>query len=98
MLSQLTDTVASPMDRWRRSNRKVHPTLEVDTKMNRTQELISALATEEVIARTAIAKAHGICKICGEPAIHFQSPRAALEYHISSICQACQDYYFQVEQ
>lgn len=92
------DPVASPTAKWRRSNRKDHPTLEVDTKMNRTQELISALATEEVIARTAIAKAHGICKICGEPAMQFQSPRAELEYHISSICQACQDYFFQVGQ
>ena len=66
--------------------------------MNRVQELISVLAEEKVIARTAIAKAHRSCKICGEPAVGFRSPRCELEYSISSICQACQDYYFPTEQ
>jgi phosphoribosyl-dephospho-CoA transferase len=62
--------------------------------MSRVQELISVLAEKEVIARGAIAKAHRSCKICGESAIYFRTPRAALEYSISMICQSCQDYYF----
>lgn len=66
-------------------------------KMDRVQELINVLAEKEVIARTAIAKARHACKICGGPAGDFRSPRSALEYTISSICQTCQDYYFPSE-
>lgn len=66
-------------------------------KMDRVQELINVLAEKEVIARTAVAKARHACKICGGPAGDFRSPRSALEYTISSICQNCQDYYFPSE-
>jgi hypothetical protein len=66
--------------------------------MSRVQELISLLAEKDVIDRASIAKANGICKICGEPANYFCSPRAELEYSISMICQSCQDYYFPKEQ
>ena len=67
-------------------------------KMSRTQELISVLAEQEVIARATIAKAHSLCKICGQPATDFSTQRAAMEYSISMICQSCQDYYFAGEQ
>ena len=66
--------------------------------MSRVQELISVLAEKDVIARDSFAKADRICKICGEPAIHFKTSRAELEYSLSSICQSCQDYYFPQEQ
>ena len=66
--------------------------------MSRTQELITVLANQEVIARATIAKAHNLCKICGKPATDFSTQRAAVEYSISMICQSCQDYYFPGEQ
>ena len=66
--------------------------------MSRVQELISMLAEKDVIARTVIAKADCICKICGEQATYFSTPRAELEYSISCICESCQDYYFPKEQ
>ncbi|WP_319409486.1 hypothetical protein [uncultured Desulfosarcina sp.] len=56
------------------------------------------LGEKEVIARAAIAKANRSCKICGEPANKFRTPRAELEYSISMICQSCQDYYIPKEQ
>jgi hypothetical protein len=56
------------------------------------------LAEKDVIARTVIAKADCICKICGEQATYFSTPRAELEYSISCICESCQDYYFPKEQ
>jgi hypothetical protein len=65
--------------------------------MSRVQELINVLAEKDVIARAAIAKAGRICKICGEPADSFRTPRAELEYSISMICQSCQDYFFPKE-
>lgn len=66
--------------------------------MSKVQELISLLAEKDVIARSVIAKANCICKICGEPANSFSTPRAELEYSISCICESCQDYYFPKEQ
>jgi hypothetical protein len=66
--------------------------------MSRVQELIRVLAEKDVIARASIAKADRICKICGEPATSFSTPRAELEYSLSMICQSCQDYYFLKEQ
>lgn len=65
--------------------------------MSKAQELISVLSEEEVIARASFAKATRVCKICGEPAIFFKTPREELEYSISMICQSCQDYYFPKE-
>ncbi|MGD8703183.1 MAG: hypothetical protein PVG51_12820 [Desulfosarcina sp.] len=62
--------------------------------MDKVQELINVLGEKEVIARATIAKERRSCKICEQPAVGFRSPRAELEYSISSICQACQDYYF----
>ena len=66
--------------------------------MSRVQELINLLAEKEVVARASIAKANRICKICGEQANYFSTPRAELEYSISCICESCQDYYFPKEQ
>jgi uncharacterized protein YbbK (DUF523 family) len=66
--------------------------------MNRVQELISVLSEKDVSLRDTVAKARRSCKICGEPAVGFRTPRAELEYSISSICQSCQDYYFPTEQ
>jgi hypothetical protein len=65
--------------------------------MDRAQELISVLSEKDVIARESFAKAQRLCKICGKPAIGFQTKRAELEYSISMICQCCQDYYFPKE-
>ena len=61
--------------------------------MSRVQELISVLAEKDVMARAAIAKADCICKICGEQADCFSTPRAELEYSISMICESCQNYF-----
>ena len=62
--------------------------------MDRIGELIHALADKAVAERSRTAKETRTCKICGEPADHFRSPFSELEYSISSICQACQDYYY----
>lgn len=62
--------------------------------MSRIQELIGALSEKEVVLRGPVAKANGTCKICGKPAKFFRTSFSALEYRISAICQACQDYYF----
>jgi len=65
--------------------------------MSRAQELINVLSEEEVIARESIAKAHGLCKICGKPVREFRTHRAEVEYSISAICESCQDYFFSTE-
>ena len=62
--------------------------------MDRIQELIRVLSEEKVSYREELAKASHFCKICGDPATSFTSPRYELEYSISSICQLCQEYYF----
>ena len=61
--------------------------------MNKLQELIGILAQPEVVARTASARVHRSCKICNQQATSFSTPKAELEYSISTICQTCQDYY-----
>lgn len=62
--------------------------------MARISELIGALSDEAVAARSLYAKREGTCKICGRPATFFRTPFSELEYNLSAICQACQDYYF----
>jgi hypothetical protein len=63
-------------------------------KMDRIKELIGALSDNAVVLRGHAARAQGTCKICGKPATSFRTPFSELEYSISSICQACQDYYY----
>jgi hypothetical protein len=65
--------------------------------MENLQELIGVLAQPEVVARTASARAHRLCKICGNQATAFRTPRAELEYSISTICQNCQDRFLSSE-
>lgn len=48
---------------------------------------------KELVLRSYTAKSTGTCKICQQPAESFRTPVLELEYSISSICQACQDYY-----
>jgi hypothetical protein len=62
--------------------------------MSRIQELIGVLGDDAVVARSFNAKRDQTCKICGQSADCFRTPFSELEYKISSICQACQDYYF----
>ena len=62
--------------------------------MDRIGELIRVLSEKEVGDRSLTAKGTRTCKICGKPADHFRSPLSELEYSISAICQACQDYYY----
>ncbi len=62
--------------------------------MDRLQELIGALSDKDVLSRSYAAKHNHVCKICAKPARSFRTPFSELEYSISSICQACQDYYF----
>ena len=61
--------------------------------MNRIKELIHVLEKSRVRSRAATAKANHRCKICAKPAMTFRTPQAKLEYHLSTICQSCQDYY-----
>ncbi len=62
--------------------------------MDRLQELIGALSDEDVLLRSYMARHDHVCKICAKPANSFRMPLSKLEYSMSSICQACQDYYF----
>jgi hypothetical protein len=62
--------------------------------MDRIQELIDALSDTDIILKSQIARSHHRCKICDQPAYFFRTPFSELEYSISAICQACQDYYY----
>jgi hypothetical protein len=62
--------------------------------MDRIQELIGVLSDKDVLLRSYAARYNHMCKICKRPAKSFRTPIAELEYRISSICQACQDYFF----
>ncbi|WP_419658702.1 uncharacterized protein Dvar_75400 [Desulfosarcina variabilis str. Montpellier] len=62
--------------------------------MDKISELIRVLEDQAVVKRSLTARGTQTCKICGKPADHFRSPFSKLEYSISSICQACQDYYY----
>ena len=62
--------------------------------MDRLRELIGVLDDQAVKSRSTLARSNLTCKICGNAADTFRSPFAELEYRISAICQACQDYYF----
>ena len=66
--------------------------------MDRIKELIGALSDKEVLMRSYAAKHNQLCKLCNRPAKSFRTPFAELEYRISSICQACQDYYFSIDE
>lgn len=66
--------------------------------MDRIEELIGALSDKEVLLRSYAAKHNQLCKICAQPAKSFRTPFSELEYSISSICQACQDYYFPIDE
>jgi hypothetical protein len=66
--------------------------------MDRIEELIGALSDKEVLLRSYAAKHNHVCKICNRPAKSFRTPFSELEYSISSICQACQDYYFSISE
>ena len=60
--------------------------------MERSQEPASLWADENIGARAAIARAHRTCKICGKPAVFFNSRQAELQYKFSLVCQSCQEY------
>jgi hypothetical protein len=62
--------------------------------VEKIRELIGALSDEELIARSFIARRDRTCRIYGQPAEWFRTPFSELEYSLSSICQACRDYYF----
>ena len=40
------------------------------------------------------AKASGTCIRCGRPAEVFKNASSSLEYHVSALCQNCQDELF----
>ncbi|MCP3872969.1 MAG: hypothetical protein GY699_07420 [Desulfobacteraceae bacterium] len=65
--------------------------------MNRLQELIEILSDKEVQARTSSARINQKCKICGNLADTFHTPLAKVEYHLSIICEDCQNYYYRYE-
>ena len=60
--------------------------------MEQVRETICTLGEEDAGVRAAIAKAHRTCKICGKPAVFFNSDRAEIRYKLSLMCQSCQDY------
>jgi hypothetical protein len=66
--------------------------------MDRLEELIGALSDKAVLSRSHAARHNHLCKICAKPADSFRTPFSKLEYSISSICQACQDYYFSIDE
>ena len=60
--------------------------------MQATRETICMLADEEIGVQAAIARAHRTCKICGKPAVFFNSAQAEIRYKLSLMCQSCQKY------
>ena len=67
--------------------------IEGELTMDRIGELIRALSDREVMMRSYVARVNHTCKICEKPATSFRTHFAEIEYTISAICQACQDYY-----
>lgn len=61
--------------------------------MTNLQKLIDFLTQHDYHAKFAIAKSTKTCVMCGQPADKFSTKRTALEYHVSSLCEACQDTY-----
>jgi hypothetical protein len=57
-------------------------------------ELIKTFSEENYKSEYTNAKAKGTCILCGRPAKDFRNPTARLEYHVSALCQDCQDSYF----
>lgn len=64
--------------------------------MGRLQELIEVLSDQNVQARTFHAKRTRVCKICQKSAEVFDSPSSRVEYQLSTICESCQKYYYNV--
>ena len=57
-------------------------------------ELLKTFSEDSYRSDYANAKAKGTCILCGRPAKEFRNPSARLEYHVSALCQDCQDSYF----
>ena len=57
-------------------------------------ELIKTFSEESYKSEYTNAKANGTCILCGRPAKDFRNSSARLEYHVSALCQDCQDSYF----
>ena len=62
--------------------------------METLDELINILSDPEVSIRNCLARASGMCKLCGEDACNFRDAASEFEYRVSAICQNCQDKYF----
>lgn len=66
--------------------------------MSKSPELEALLNkfTQKTFGRTRTeAQAEQICVICGKSATHFRDKASAREYCISSMCQDCQDSFFE---
>jgi hypothetical protein len=57
-------------------------------------ELIEIFSEDSYRSDYTNAKAEGTCILCGMLAKEFRNPSARLEYHVSALCQDCQDSYF----
>jgi hypothetical protein len=57
-------------------------------------ELIKTFSEDSYRSDYTTAKAKGTCILCGRLAKEFRNPSARLEYHVSALCQDCQDSYF----
>ena len=62
--------------------------------MDRIQASIGALTIKEALLTGYAARQSHMCKRCAKPARSFRTPHSKQELSISSICQACQGYYF----
>ena len=62
--------------------------------MMKLEKLIEKLESDDTAKRVSYAKMTNTCKICSQPAKYFEDKLSALEYHISAICQDCQNKYF----
>lgn len=61
--------------------------------MFKIQELTDLFSARDYDVKYALAKARGICIMCGNPADYFRDASAEIEYRISLLCQVCQDKY-----
>ena len=62
--------------------------------MMKTMELLEVLSDPTYKVSYAQAKATGTCIKCKKSAKTYRDALARLEYEVSGLCQACQDYYF----
>ncbi len=62
--------------------------------MNPTEPFLEEFAMDAFGRSRAVCQATSTCVQCGQPAIEFTDEISRREYHISKLCQVCQNKVF----